>query len=109
MVNNIDIYGPYIVLGQDIALAHALPKDGVNKLGVSLLRVQKPVQFKDRQASLIFVLAPEDKHSHLRIMKDFLSLTADQIRINQIKNASIEMIPSLLDFNEDRENSQYDD
>ncbi len=109
MIKNVDIYGPYIVLGQDIALAHALPKDGVNKLGVSLLRVSKPVQFKDRQASLIFVLAPEDKHSHLRIMKDFLSLTADQKRIEQIKTANVEMIPSLLDFNEDRENTQYDD
>lgn len=109
MINNVDVYGPYIVLGPDIALAHALPKDGVNKLGVSLLRVQKPVVFKDRQASLIFVLAPENKHSHLRIMKDFLSLTIDNKRIDLIKNADVEMIPSLLDFNEDKEIVQYDD
>lgn len=109
MIKNVDIYGPYIVLGPDIALAHALPKNGVNQLGVSLLRLKKPALFKDRQASLIFVLAPEDKHSHLRIMKDFLSLTADQARIELIKYADVESIPSLLDFNEDRENNQYDD
>jgi len=109
MINNVDVYGPYIVLGPDIALAHALPKDGVNRLGVSLLRVQKPVLFKDRQASLIFVLAPENKHSHLRIMKDFLSLTIDHKRIDLIKNADVEKIPSLLDFNEDKEIVQYDD
>lgn len=109
MIKNVDIYGPYIVLGPDIALAHALPKDGVNQLGVSLLRLKEPVLFKDRKASLIFVLAPEDKHSHLRIMKDFLSLTANPQRIEQIKNADMKIIPSLLDFNEDRENNQYDD
>lgn len=42
MINSVKEFGPYIVIGKHIALAHARPEDGVNKLGISeqLLKTQ---------------------------------------------------------------------
>jgi len=36
MINSVKEFGPYIVIGKHIALAHARPEDGVNKLGISV-------------------------------------------------------------------------
>lgn len=78
MVNGIKRYGPYFVISPEVALAHALPKDGVNSLSVSLMLLKNPVMFLDRKVSILFVLAPIDKSSHLGIMKDLMSVLSNE-------------------------------
>ncbi|WP_195854112.1 BglG family transcription antiterminator [Aerococcus tenax] len=72
MIQIVEDIGPYIVLVPGIALAHARPENGVNKLGMSLLKLNKPTNFNkegednpDRYVSLIFVLAAVDGQAHL--------------------------------------------
>lgn len=36
MIESVEEYGPYIVIGPHLALAHARPEDGSLKLGLSL-------------------------------------------------------------------------
>ncbi len=36
MIENVEKYGPYIVIGPHLALAHARPEDGAKRLGLSL-------------------------------------------------------------------------
>ncbi len=40
MIDSVTKYGPYIVIGPSIALAHARPEDGANKLGVSIMTLK---------------------------------------------------------------------
>lgn len=45
MIRAVNDYGPYIVIGKHMALAHARPEDGVNKLGVSVATIEQPIDF----------------------------------------------------------------
>ena len=77
MIANVEYYGPYIVIAPYLALGHALPSDGVNALGVSILKLEEDVFFEDRPVSVVIILAPIDKRSHLGIMKDIMDLFSD--------------------------------
>jgi len=80
MIAAVHRYGPYIIVRPEVAIAHALPKDGVNALSVSAAFFDPPVAINDRQVKLMFVLAPVDKSSHLGIMKDFMQVIShDQL------------------------------
>jgi mannitol operon transcriptional antiterminator len=96
MIAGVNRYGPYIVIGEDVALAHALPQDGVNALSLSLMILKSPVCFRDRCVSLLFVLAPIDKSSHLGIMKDLMSVVSDDVLISKLKTSSPSEIMSLI-------------
>lgn len=72
MIERVHEYGSYIVLTPELALAHALPSDGVFSLGLSLLVLREPVNLKGKQPRCILVLAPIDKQAHLGVMKDIL-------------------------------------
>ncbi|MBB6215367.1 transcriptional antiterminator/mannitol/fructose-specific phosphotransferase system IIA component (Ntr-type) [Anaerosolibacter carboniphilus] len=78
MIANVEKYGPYIVIAPKLALGHALPQDGVNSLGLSLLCLEEPVSFFHIPVYIIFILAPIDKSSHLGIMRDMMELFADE-------------------------------
>lgn len=110
MIDNVNRFGPYIVIGQNIALAHALPQNGVNSLSAALLRIEKPINFKDRLVSLVFVLAPIDKNSHLGIMKDFMTLVSDTQLIEQLKQCDKAAIYEVIRLNKSTKGvSLYDD
>lgn len=70
--------GPYMVMERGYMLAHASYMDGVNKLGLSFLKLKQPVFIHDRKVDKIFVLAPVDQHQHLSIMKDILQILTSE-------------------------------
>ena len=74
MIDSVDQYGPYIVISPQVALAHALPKDNVFSLSVSMLKINEPIYFDNEQVSVVLVLAPIDEKSHLGILKDIMDL-----------------------------------
>lgn len=45
MIDSVKEFGPYIVMGKHLALAHARPEDGVNNLGISVATLAQPVVF----------------------------------------------------------------
>lgn len=69
MVESVETMGPYIVLAPGIALPHARPEAGVNRLAMALLRTQEPVYFdSEKYANLFFVLASADGKSHMNAL-----------------------------------------
>ena len=87
MIAAVHRYGPYIIVRPDVAIAHALPKDGVNALSVAASFFDPPVAINGRPVKLMFVLAPIDKSSHLGIMKDFMRVISDD-RLESILDLS---------------------
>lgn len=83
MVDLLDRYGPYIIIAPNVALAHALPEDGVRKLSMSLLNLKDEIVYQNRTVKHIFVLAPIDKNSHLKIMRDLLDFFQDEMRFKK--------------------------
>ncbi|MDP4109919.1 MAG: PTS sugar transporter subunit IIA [Bacillota bacterium] len=75
MIQMVNRYGPYFILAPGIALPHARPEDGVNKLAMSLLKVNKAVVFdEEHYANLFFVLASADGKTHLEALKQLSHL-----------------------------------
>src|SRR5699024_7180675 len=73
---------PYIVIGNHIAIPHAAPEDGVNRTGMSLLRLEEGVCFTNQYLiQLVVVIAAVDKEQHLNALLQLLKLAqSDQGR-----------------------------
>lgn len=87
MVRAVEEYGAYIVIGKHLALAHARPEDGVNKLGVSVATIRQPVDFGNEEmdpVKIIFCLAAVDSYSHLTIMKELIELINDETKLTHL-------------------------
>lgn len=87
MIQAVEEYGPYIVIGKHLALAHARPEDGVNSLGVSVVTMEQPIHFGNPDmdpVKIIFCLAAVDSYSHLAIMKELIELINDEAKLNQL-------------------------
>lgn len=96
MVASVNEYGPYIVIGKHLALAHARPEDGVNKLGVSVATLKDGVAFNNPDldpVKIIFCLAAVDSYSHLNIMRELVELINDEEKLNQLIT-----VKSIADF-----------
>lgn len=87
MIDSVNQYGPYIVIGKHLALAHARPEDGVNKLGVSVATLKEPIVFGNPDndpVKIIFCLAAVDSYSHLNIMKNLIALINDEEKLDYL-------------------------
>lgn len=87
MIDSVKEFGPYIVIGKHLALAHARPEDGVNKLGISVATLKEPVVFGNPDndpVKIIFCLAAVDSYSHLNIMKNLIELINDEEKLDEL-------------------------
>ncbi|PHK49940.1 PTS sugar transporter subunit IIA [Staphylococcus edaphicus] len=89
MIDSVKELGPYIVIAPEIAIAHARPNDGVKKIGLSLLKLNRHINFSEdgHYASLIFVLSAVDNEGHLEILRHLAMTLGDQEVVNEILNA----------------------
>ncbi|WP_086428874.1 PTS sugar transporter subunit IIA [Staphylococcus cornubiensis] len=94
MIDSVYRYGPYIVIAPEIAIAHARPNGNVNKVGVSLLKLNQHINFADKShyASLVFVFSAVDTHSHLDILQSLARVLGD-----------IETVESLIQSHDEAE------
>ncbi|WP_332634348.1 BglG family transcription antiterminator [Halalkalibacter flavus] len=99
MIANVENLGPYVVIAPEIALPHARPQDGVNKIGMSLLRLGKSVYFSEKEkhrAKLIVVLAAVDNEKHLRALSQLTTMLSDQAVLQNVMSA--ESVEEILTY-----------
>jgi mannitol/fructose-specific phosphotransferase system IIA component (Ntr-type) len=88
MIENVKSFGPYIVLLPKFAMPHARPENGVNSLGLSLLILEKGVQFDGGKfANIFLVLAAPDEASHLNLLSELSSVLASQEKVESLASA----------------------
>ncbi|WP_085830573.1 BglG family transcription antiterminator [Collinsella vaginalis] len=76
MIDLVDENGPYIVLHDNVALAHAEPQQGARALCLSLLISVDPIQFGEgRCARLLFTLANPEQGTHLHALREIMNLS----------------------------------
>lgn len=86
IINQLQYYGPYMFLTENVILAHAKPEDGVNCLDLSMAAFREPVIYSEtRKARIAFILAAEDQEKHLKILQDILSLLSREDFVNRIE------------------------
>lgn len=86
MIDSVNELGPYIVIAPEIAIAHARPNENVNKVGLSLLKLNQHINFSEdgHFASLIFVLSAIDSHSHLSVLQDLAKVLGDKDKVGKL-------------------------
>ncbi|MCP3032512.1 BglG family transcription antiterminator [Halobacillus sp. A1] len=90
MIKNVEEIGTYIHIGKGIAIPHARPDAGVNEVGMSLLRTQKPVLLLDQEEhpiDLFICLAAVDNEAHLKALSHLTKLLGNDSTLQAIKNA----------------------
>lgn len=89
---------PYIVISPNVAIPHASPDDGVNEVGMSLLKLDDSVKFSsDFSIHLIIVIAAVDKQQHLHALMQLMELaSSEQDRNRLIKAKSKEEIRAII-------------
>ncbi|GAA4714429.1 BglG family transcription antiterminator [Brevibacillus fulvus] len=84
MIRKFDRSQPYIVIAPRVAIPHASPEDGVNRLTMSLLRLSEGVEFADGlPVNLVIVLAAIDRKTHLTALLQLNELVADQENVSR--------------------------
>ena len=98
MVGLVEEMGPYVVLRNGVAIAHAAPSKGAFSLGLSLLVSELPIHFGEgRDVHLLFVLASPEPESHLKILHEIMMLSKCSGALPEIVSAETpELVLGLL-------------
>ena len=105
MINKVHEFGAFINIGTFIALPHARPEDGVNELGMSLLKLHQPVNLLEDEKHPIKVficLAAIDNETHLKALATLTKILSNKDKLEQLTNAQTkEEILKIIDINEE--------
>ncbi|MHC5551046.1 BglG family transcription antiterminator [Carnobacterium maltaromaticum] len=85
IITNTKMEGPYMVIAKQIALPHARPVDGVEKLGISITSLSYPIEFGSKEndpVKYIFFLAATANNYHLNAMAELVKLLDDPAFFN---------------------------
>lgn len=90
MIKAVKELGPYIVIAPGIALPHARPESGSKKVGMSLITLNKAVNFGNKEndpVSIVICLSAIDNSSHLKALSEVVGILEDEKNIELIKNS----------------------
>ncbi|PLR91907.1 BglG family transcription antiterminator [Bacillus sp. T33-2] len=99
MIESIQKMGPYVVIAPKVAIPHARPEDGVNKLGMSLLKLSHGIPFSKagtHDVNLVVVLAAIDGEAHLKALSQLSKMLSCSENIEQLIKAETPQV--MLDF-----------
>ncbi len=89
MIRITEQYGPYTTLAPGVVLLNARPNDGVNKLCMSMLVLDRPVDFgASLNISIAFVLGASDNHSHLNALYQLSKVCEQEDVIDGLKKCT---------------------
>lgn len=87
IIERVEELGFYIVLSKDIAMPHARPEEGVKKIGISMLKLDKGVEFGKENIKIVVVLAADSDSTHMNVISELATLFSDEEKIEKIKDA----------------------
>lgn len=90
MITTIKTLGPYVVIGPEVAIPHARPECGVNQVGMSFLKLNKPVYFLNDEkypVRLLFCIAAVDSTTHLKALSQLTRLLSENQNIQLLKES----------------------
>ena len=96
MIANVYKFGPYIVLVDGFALAHASGFEGVNRIGMSLLVSDKSVDFLGKPVNIVVVMASTDSKSHLKALTTLTKIISDEEKLKSLQELDVEGICELI-------------
>lgn len=87
MIKMFETEEPYIIIAPKVAIPHARPEDGVNRLSMSLLQLNEDVDFGGSPVRIFIVIAAIDRRTHLKALMQLNDLLAVEENVQQLVNA----------------------
>ncbi|NPV69075.1 MAG: PTS sugar transporter subunit IIA [Firmicutes bacterium] len=89
MIGMVEALGPYIVVAPGVALAHARPEQGVQRLCVSITVLVEPVPFGsvNDPVWLICIFGAVDNRSHVLLLSQLASLLSEERDVKSLRLA----------------------
>lgn len=89
MTRVVDELGPYMVLVEGFALAHAEPGELVYRNSISLAVLNESVDFgSGKMVKAVFAMAAKDHDSHIEALGELAALLSDEVLRNEILTAT---------------------
>lgn len=88
MINNLKEQGPYFVLLPGIAIPHAGSEEGVNKLGISIIKLKNPINFghiENDPVELVIALASPNSEDHIGLLSSLSRVLFSPARLDKLK------------------------
>lgn len=104
-VDSVHTNGPYIVLTKGLALAHARPEAGALGRGLSLLRLETPVEFghpSNDPVDLVLSFCALEDGGHLEVIQN-LAIALQKGLASELREAEPSALNDLLEGVLDRE------
>lgn len=79
--------GPYFVIAPRIAMPHARPEQGAEKLGLSVLKLAQGVNFdadENDPVDILFMFAAPDSNSHIEMITQLAEVLSDEEKMAQV-------------------------
>ncbi|HHF2976457.1 TPA: PTS sugar transporter subunit IIA [Vibrio diabolicus] len=93
--------GPYYVVGPGMAMPHARPEDGVNRLSLAITVIQNGINFNSEEndpVKMLVTLAATDSNSHVNAISKLAELFMNELHVEAICNAqSKEDVLAVID------------
>ncbi|WP_162890790.1 PTS sugar transporter subunit IIA [Suicoccus acidiformans] len=93
MINAVHDLGPYIVIAPGIAFGHARPSNSVKRTGFSIVTLNKPVEFGNKEndpVSIIMALSAINSEDHLNTLQRLIEFLQVEKNISYLKQAKTE-------------------
>lgn len=101
MIDKVKEHGPFINIGDHLALPHARPEEGVIEKGMSLLKLEHPVNLlndAEHPISVFICLAASDNDAHLAALMSLTKILSKKENLQQlIHSTNVEEISTLLE------------
>lgn len=111
MIELLEDYGPYIVLQNKVAIAHANPQSGANAMGLSLLINTSDIFFEDDlNVRYLFVLSNPEQNKHLHVLRDIMRISSNMKCLKEISTMqdTVLIAEKLKAYSEIMQNDEAD-
>lgn len=95
IISQLRYYGPYMFIAPRVILAHSKPELGVKKMDCAIHVFRDAVEFSEKDfANIVIMLAAEDQESHLKILRDIMTIFENDEIVDEIveKTSSKEVL-----------------
>lgn len=88
MINNVEKFGPYIVVDDLIAIPHSKPSENVNDFGVAITTFKEGITLGEHRNVKIFItIASSNNKNHVGIIKEIMTIIEDEENIYNMISA----------------------
>lgn len=90
MVDSCNELGPYIVLVPGVAIPHARPECGANKVGISIVTLKNPIVFGNEEndpVHTVIAIASDNNENHIGVISSLSKFLMDSNRVELLRVA----------------------